>query len=43
VADAIHERSFMLPNNPDLSPEDIEFICDVTLAVPASVDEKKEA
>ncbi|MBV8084831.1 MAG: DegT/DnrJ/EryC1/StrS family aminotransferase [Chloroflexi bacterium] len=33
VADAIHERSFMLPNNPDLTVEDINFICDVTLAV----------
>jgi CDP-4-dehydro-6-deoxyglucose reductase, E1 len=38
VADAIHERSFMLPNNPDLTPDDIELICDVTLAVPASVE-----
>jgi CDP-6-deoxy-D-xylo-4-hexulose-3-dehydrase len=37
VADAIHQRSFMLPNNPDLSVEDIEFICDVTLAVPAAL------
>lgn len=37
VADAIHQRSFMLPNNPDLSVEDINFICDVVLdvAVPA--------
>ncbi len=37
VADAIHERSFMLPNNPDLSVADIETICDVVLAVPASM------
>jgi len=36
VADAIHERSFMLPNNPDLSTQDIEAICDVVLAVPSS-------
>jgi CDP-6-deoxy-D-xylo-4-hexulose-3-dehydrase len=35
IADAIHKRSFMLPNNPDLSVEDIETICDVVLAVPA--------
>lgn len=34
VADAIHERSFMLPNHPDLSIEDVNFICDVVLAVP---------
>jgi CDP-6-deoxy-D-xylo-4-hexulose-3-dehydrase len=39
VADAIHHRSFMLPNNPDLSVDDIEFICDVTLAVPAAEQE----
>ena len=35
VADAIHERSFMLPNNPDLSVEDVNFICDVVLSVEA--------
>jgi CDP-4-dehydro-6-deoxyglucose reductase, E1 len=39
VADAIHQRSFMLPNNPDLTPADIEFICDATLAVPATVEQ----
>lgn len=37
VADAIHQRSFMLPNNPDLPTEDIEAICDIVLAVPASL------
>jgi dTDP-4-amino-4,6-dideoxygalactose transaminase len=37
VADAIHQRSFMLPNNPDLTVEDIEHICDVVLAVKASL------
>jgi CDP-6-deoxy-D-xylo-4-hexulose-3-dehydrase len=31
VADAIHERSFMLPNNPDISVEDVHHICDVVL------------
>ena len=36
VADAIHQRSFMLPNNPDLSVQDIEFICDVILDVTAA-------
>jgi len=33
VADAIHTRSFMLPNNPDLSTDDINFICDVVFDV----------
>jgi CDP-6-deoxy-D-xylo-4-hexulose-3-dehydrase len=33
VADAIHQRSFMLPNNPDLTVDDINFICDVVLDV----------
>lgn len=32
VADQIHERSFMLPNHPGLSPGDIAAICDVVLA-----------
>jgi len=32
VADAIHERSFMLPNHPGLTAEDIHFICDTVLA-----------
>jgi CDP-6-deoxy-D-xylo-4-hexulose-3-dehydrase len=36
VADAIHQRSFMLPNHPDLSQADVDFICDVTLGVPAA-------
>lgn len=35
VADAIHHRSFMLPNHPHLSREDIDFICNTVLAVPA--------
>ncbi len=33
VADAIHQRSFMLPNHPDLTIEDVNFICDTVLAV----------
>jgi CDP-6-deoxy-D-xylo-4-hexulose-3-dehydrase len=33
VADAIHTRSFMLPNNPDISLEDVDHICDVVLGV----------
>ena len=33
VADAIHERSFMLPNHPGLTLEDVDDICDVVLAV----------
>lgn len=33
VADRIHERSFMLPNHPRLSPDDIAAISDVVLAV----------
>jgi dTDP-4-amino-4,6-dideoxygalactose transaminase len=37
VADAIHERSFMLPNNPLLTVHDIETICDIVLAVPATL------
>jgi CDP-6-deoxy-D-xylo-4-hexulose-3-dehydrase len=37
VADAIHERSFMLPNHPDLRVEDIEHICDLVLAVSATI------
>lgn len=32
VADQIHERSFMLPNHPGLSPRDVADICDVVLA-----------
>jgi CDP-4-dehydro-6-deoxyglucose reductase, E1 len=37
VADAIHQRSFMLPNHPSLSTADIEHICDVVLAVPVGL------
>lgn len=33
VADRIHERSFMLPNHPGLSPGDMAHICDIVLAV----------
>jgi dTDP-4-amino-4,6-dideoxygalactose transaminase len=33
VADAIHTRSFMLPNNPDISLEDVDHICYVVLGV----------
>jgi len=33
VADQIHERSFMLPNHPRLTPDDIGHICDVVLEV----------
>ena len=35
VADAIHERSFMLPNHPRLSVEDVHRISDVVLGVQA--------
>jgi dTDP-4-amino-4,6-dideoxygalactose transaminase len=35
VADAIHTRSFMLPNNPDISLEDVDRIADLVLSVPA--------
>lgn len=34
VADAIHTRSFMLPNNPDISLSDIDVIVDTVLSVP---------
>jgi len=34
VADEIHERSFMLPNHPGLTVDDIDRIADVVLAVP---------
>ncbi len=37
VADAIHTRSFMLPNHPDLSADDVNFICDVVESVPVRV------
>jgi CDP-4-dehydro-6-deoxyglucose reductase, E1 len=37
VADAIHTRSFMLPNHPDLSADDINFICDVVASVPVTL------
>ena len=33
VADRLHETSFMLPNHPYLSLEDVHRICDVVLAV----------
>ena len=33
VADRIHECSFLLPNHPGLSPQDIHDICDLVLAV----------
>lgn len=33
MADRIHTTSFHLPNNPSISPEDIQSICDVVLAV----------
>ncbi|MBV8716507.1 MAG: DegT/DnrJ/EryC1/StrS family aminotransferase [Chloroflexi bacterium] len=35
VADAIHERSFMLPNHPYLTQQDVHEICDVALSVAA--------
>ena len=35
VADAIHVRSFMLPNHPRLSVEDVHRIADVSLEMPA--------
>jgi len=33
VADRIHTTGFQLPNHPGLSPEDINYICDIVLAV----------
>ena len=33
IADQIHERSFMLPNHPGLTVDDVGRICDVVLAV----------
>lgn len=33
VADRLHETSFMLPNHPYLSVDDVQQICDVVLAV----------
>lgn len=33
VADAIHERSFMLPNHHTLEPADINLVCDVVFSV----------
>ena len=33
LADRIHERSFMLPNHPWLTTDDIRLISDVVLAV----------
>ena len=35
VADRVHETSFMLPNHPQLSLKDVNYICDVVLAVKA--------
>lgn len=35
VADRVHETSFMLPNHPQLSLTDVNYICDVVLAVKA--------
>jgi dTDP-4-amino-4,6-dideoxygalactose transaminase len=35
VADRLHETSFMLPNHPYLSPDDINRIADVALTVKA--------
>jgi CDP-6-deoxy-D-xylo-4-hexulose-3-dehydrase len=32
VADRIHETSFMLPNHPDLTLDDVDRICDIVLA-----------
>jgi len=32
VADRIHATGFQLPNHPELSPEDIQFICDTVLS-----------
>lgn len=37
VADKIHERSFMLPNHPHLTPEDVGYICDTVLTVKAKL------
>ena len=36
VADAIHTRSFMLPNNPQISLADVDLIADLVLSVPVS-------
>ena len=32
VADKIHSRGFYLPNYPELTEEDINFISDVTIS-----------
>jgi CDP-6-deoxy-D-xylo-4-hexulose-3-dehydrase len=37
VADKIHERSFMLPNHPRLTADDVGYICDTVLAVKAKL------
>jgi CDP-6-deoxy-D-xylo-4-hexulose-3-dehydrase len=42
VADRIHECSFMLPNHPHLSREDVLHICDVVLAVPVQNPDANE-
>ena len=36
VADAIHTRSFMLPNNPQISLADVDLIADLVLSVPVT-------
>jgi dTDP-4-amino-4,6-dideoxygalactose transaminase len=41
VADAIHTRSFMLPNNPDISLDDVDHIAQLVLSIP--VEEQKAA
>lgn len=41
TADRIHDTSFMLPNHPGLTPDDVNFICDVVLAVPATAGAPK--
>jgi dTDP-4-amino-4,6-dideoxygalactose transaminase len=33
VSDRIHTTSFLLPNHPRLTSEDISYICDVVLSV----------
>jgi CDP-6-deoxy-D-xylo-4-hexulose-3-dehydrase len=43
VADAIHTRSFMLPNNPDISLEDVDHIAELVLSIPAEVEGQKAA
>jgi CDP-6-deoxy-D-xylo-4-hexulose-3-dehydrase len=43
VADAIHTSSFMLPNNPDISLDDVDHIAKLVLSIPVEMAEQKAA